>query len=123
MNQEPPVDRRQRRKPDLWMRLLQISNVSAWIALLGFQCLWWIAKPEMNTGVVRYHQLEMRTEWMHSVLPWMPVALIGCIALSVSAALLTRYRSRRRQDGKYRNLWLLLVLIAFSVVFYWTEIR
>jgi len=123
MNQEQPVDRRQRRKPDIWMRLLHISNVSAWIALLGFQCLWWIAKPEMNTGVVRYHQLEMRTEWMQSVLPWMPVALIGCITLSVSALLLNRYRSRRRQDGKNRNLWLLLVLIVFSVVFYWTQIR
>ncbi|MFG1498076.1 hypothetical protein ABMA57_15700 [Saccharospirillum sp. HFRX-1] len=123
MNQEPPVDRRQRRKPDIWMRLLHISNVSAWIALLGFQCLWWIAKPEMNTGVVRYHQLEMRTEWMQSVLPWMPVALIGCISLSVSAFLLNRYRSRRRQDGKNRNLWLLLVLILLSVVFYWTQIR
>lgn len=123
MNQEQHFDRRQRRKPDIWMRLLQISNVSAWIALLGFQCLWWIAKPEMSTGVVRYHQMEMRTEWMHGVLPWMPVALVGCTALSVSALLLTRYRSRRRQDGKNRNLWLLLVLISISVVFYLTKIR
>lgn len=123
MSQEHPVDRRQRRKPDPWMRLLHICNVSGWVALLGFQCLWWIAQPEMDTGVVRYHQLEVRTAWMHSVLPWMPVALVFCITLSVTALLLTRFRSRRRQDGKNLNLWLLLALIALSTVFYFTQVR
>lgn len=123
MNQEPQTDRRQRRKPDPWMRLLHFSNLSAWIVLLGFQCLWWVAKPEMNTGVVRYHQLEIRTDWMPSALPWMPVALIFCTLLSVSALLLTHYRARRRQDGKNRNLWLLLILIGLSTLFYLSEVR
>lgn len=123
MTERPQHDRRQRRKPDLWVRLLHAFNLIAWIALLGFQCLWWLAKPEMDTGLVRYYGLEMRTDWMPVLLPWMPVVLIGCTALSVAALLLTRYRSRRRRDGKNRNLWLLLALVLISTLFYLTEIR
>lgn len=108
--------------PDLWVQILHITTALAWVALLNFQVLWWLAMPEMDTGLVRYLGLDIRTDWLPHFVPWMPLALGVCTLLSLIALILTHYRSRRRLDGPGWNLWLLVILVAGSTWFYWAHI-
>ena len=109
---------RRRTGPDIWLKLLHIVTALAWLSLLGFQILWWLAMPEMETGLIRYLGIDIRTDWIPRFIPWMPLALSVCALLSLFALWLTRYRARRRLDGPGWNLWLLVVLIAGSTWFY-----
>jgi hypothetical protein len=44
-------------KTDILTRLLQISAILGWVSVFLVQILAWMAIPEMDTDIARYHEL------------------------------------------------------------------
>ncbi|MHA7880805.1 MAG: hypothetical protein ACX931_13505 [Saccharospirillum sp.] len=107
-----------RQGPDVWLKLLYLVLTLGWLGLIAFQVLWWLAKPEMNTGLVRFHGIALRQEWVTSIAAWIPVALAVCALSSLWALHLQRIRGRRQLDGSGWSIWLLLALVAVSATLY-----
>ncbi|MCH8532505.1 MAG: alkaline shock response membrane anchor protein AmaP [Saccharospirillum sp.] len=103
-----------RQGPDFWLKLFYIILSLGWLGLIAFQVLWWLAKPEMDTGLVRFHNIEMREDWVSEIAVWIPVVLTLCVLSSLWALHLQRIRGRRHLDGTGWSIWLLLALVLVS---------
>lgn len=113
---------RRNQKTDPLTRLLQVAAGLGWVAIFLVQVLAWIAAPELDTGIVRYHELNLRQTWQKQWVQWMPFLLGACTLLSLFALGVRPLRSRRKTDPKR---WHLLVLLALTLVgygVYWFQI-
>lgn len=103
-----------RQGPDIWLKLLYLILSIGWLGLIAFQVLWWLAKPEMDTGLIRFHNIELREEWVSDIAVWIPAVLALCAFSSLWALRLQRIRGRRNLDGSGWSIWLLLALVVLS---------
>ena len=109
-------------KTDLLTRLLRVAAASGWVVIFLMQILAWLAAPEMDTGIVRYHELEIRQTWQKQWIQWMPFLLGACTLLSLFTLGVRPLRSRRKTDPKR---WHLLILLGFTLlgyIIYWFQI-
>jgi len=103
-----------RQGPDFLMKLLPIFNLISWGLFVLSLVLTHIAQPEMDTGIVRYHGIEIRDYWVADMVYWIQVILLGMIILLFGNILIAKRRTRRKCDQQYLNQWLLLVLTLFT---------
>ncbi|TCS40009.1 hypothetical protein [Reinekea marinisedimentorum] len=113
---------RRTQKPDLLTRLLQAAAALGWIAIFLVQILAWIGAPELDTGIARYHELDIRQTWQKQWVQWMPFLLGACTLLSLFALGVRPLRSRRKTDPKRLHLLALLALTALGYGLYWFQI-
>jgi len=112
MAQKPHQDRR---KGDDWLiKLLRISSIVSWLGFTAFLFLFHFARPERNTGLVRYHSLEIRSYWDQRLSDPALYVIWGCALLSLVTIVLNTKRNRRSDDLKGYNMLLLLVISLFS---------
>ncbi|BCE02041.1 hypothetical protein [Marinicellulosiphila megalodicopiae] len=110
------MNNERRQGPDFWIKSLPIFNMVAWGLFILTMALTHIAQPEMDTGIVRYHELEIREHWLMPIVFWIQITLLGMIMLLFGNIVVAKNRTRRKCDQQYLNQWLLLVLTLFSVL-------
>jgi len=93
-----------------------------WLAIFGLQILVWLAAPELDSGLVRYHGLDIRQHWQAQWVQWLPFVLAACTILSLLALGVRPFRSRRRTDPKRVHLVMLLGLTLVGYGVYWFQI-
>lgn len=114
-------DRRTSKK-DLLTLSLKVAALLGWITIFAVQITGWMAAPEFNTGIVRYHELNLRSHWEKSWVDWLPFLLGACTLFSLFALGVNPIRSRRKEDPKRIHLVILLVLTLTGYGFYWFQI-
>ncbi len=102
-----PHDRRQHSDEPLWTSLLRWLSVIGWLLMEAVLILVHDARPEMNSGLVRYWGIEIRTHWRADLTAIIEVLLWCNAGLSLLAIVINRLRLRRKDDNRYYNLWLL----------------
>lgn len=102
----PHPERRRQQEP-LWPSLLRWLSVIGWLLMAAVLILVHDARPEMNTGLVRYWGLDIRTHWRADLTAIIEVLLWCNAGLSLAAIVINRIRLRRKGDNRYYNLWLL----------------
>ena len=115
-------DRRSSHQNDPMLMFLRISASLGWIAIFGVQIVAWLAAPEFDTGIVRYHELELREHWRQDWVRWLPFLLGACTLLSLLALGVSPLRSRRKSDPKRIHLLILLGLTVVGFAVYWFQI-
>jgi len=115
------TDRRQR-NGDALLLILRIAATLGWVAIFLVQIIAWVAAPELNTGIARYHELELRTHWQEDWVQWLPFVLRACTVLSLFALGVSPFRSRRKSDPKRVHLLILLGLTLIGYFVYWFQI-
>ena len=117
---ETPLKTERRKGPDLLCRAFAWLAISAWLIFLLALVLAHYARPEMDTGLVRYWGIEIRTDWRPKLTLYLQLMLWLIAALSVASLLLNYLRSRRRNDHLHLNIILLLLSCAgFLLYLYW----
>lgn len=116
------MENRRHNHNDRLLLLLRISASLGWLAIIMVSIIGWLAAPELDTGIVRYHELELRDQWQQRWVQWLPITLGICTVLSLLALGVTPFRSRRRNDSKRVHLIILLLLTLGGYLFYWLQI-
>ncbi|WP_320822490.1 hypothetical protein [Reinekea sp.] len=113
---------RRNQRTDYLEILLRAAASLGWLAIFGLQILVWVAAPELDTVLVRYHGLEIRSHWQAQWVQWLPFVLAACTILSLLALGVRPFRSRRRSDPKRVHLSILLGLTLVGYGVYWFQI-
>ncbi len=113
---------RRSNETDLLTSMLRVSAGLGWFAIFSVQILAWVAAPELDTGIARYHELNVRDHWQSDWVQWMPYLLGACTILSLFALGASPFRSRRKNDPKRVHLIILLGLTLAGFAIYWFQI-
>lgn len=112
-------DRRQ--GPDLVRRLFGGLAILAWLVFIAAIVVVHYARPELDTGLIRYWELDIRQEWHPKLTAWLHYLLWGTALLSAISLVLNRLRARRKEDRLQFNL-VLLLLTSIALVLYLVRI-
>lgn len=106
-----------RKGPDWRIRLLQAVAILAWLSFIAGLMLFHLARPEMNSGIVRYYEIEIRQFWDPAYTgPLLYFVWISCV-LSLVSLVANRKLSRRIYDARRYNLILLTVItVSFGIL-------
>ncbi len=112
--------RKNRRKgPDWLVSMLLWLSLAAWTVFIIAMGLSHLAKPEMNTGLVRYWGISIREYWDPILLPQLIYLLWCCCAISLLTIIMNQFRFRRKTDSlRYNVIVLLLISLAALSYFY-----
>lgn len=116
------MENRRRNPNDGLLLTLRICASLGWLAIIAVSIIGWLAAPEFNSGIVRYHELELRQHWQSQWVNLLPFALGACTILSLLALGVSPLRSRRKTDPKRVHLLILLGLSLSGYAFYWFQI-
>lgn len=108
-------DRRQ--GPDLIRQLFSWMAILAWLVFIVAIVLIHYARPELDTGLVRYWQLDIRQDWHPQLTLWLHYLLWVTAGLSGVSLVFNRLRARRKEDRLHFNL-VLLLLTSIALVLY-----
>lgn len=95
--------------PDLVCRLFAWLAIAGWLLFLLSLIITHYASPEMDSGLVRYWHIDIRTYWRPKLTVWLTWLLWGCVLLSSISFVLNWFRLKRRSDHLHLNIVLLLL--------------
>jgi hypothetical protein len=112
--------RKNRRKgPDWVVQSFHWLSVIGWVLLIVALGLSHMAKPEMNTGLVRYWGIQIRDYWEPTLTGQLIYLLWWCCLVSLCSIVLNQFRLRRATDRQhYNSVALLLIALAALSFFY-----
>ena len=120
LSSETTIKNERRSGPDLLCRAFAWLAIIAWLLFVLALVVAHYARPEMDTGLVRYWGIEVRTDWRPKLTLYLQCMLWATAALSGVSLLLNYLRSRRRNDHLHLNIILLLLSCAgFLLYLYW----
>ncbi len=92
--------------------LIRIVNLLCWALFFTALLLFHYARPEIDYGLLRYMQVDVREDWLTGTKPLLYIILMVCSMMSLAAFSLLRQRSRRSEDSRGYNL---LGITLFSI--------
>ena len=111
----PEFERRE--GPDLLVRAFKYLAIIAWLLFFAALVVSHYARPEMDSGLVRYLGLDIRDYWRPRLTFWLVYLLWGSALVSVASIVLNRMRLKRRSDHLHFNI-ILLLLSTSGMLFY-----
>ena len=110
MTTEVPKPQPERRQgPDVICRAFSWLALLGWVLFLVAMIIAHYARPEMDTGLVRYWGIEIRDEWHPRLTAFLQYFLTFAALLSGLSLAMNRLRARRRNDHLHFNIVLLLI--------------
>ncbi len=118
MKEEQSLLKERRKSPDFWFYLARVFAICSWLAFLAAINISYFVAPETDYGLLRYHDIEIRQFWLTPLTGYLFLIIWFSAAGSYTSILIDKYRSRRRCDNTYANLYFLLAinLIWLSVI-------
>jgi len=105
--------------PDLLQRSFLWLAISCWglflVAMLAFH----YARPEVEYGMLRYLDMDIRKSWDRQTLPLFLYALWSCCGITLLSILLNFSRNRRQEDYHIFNFVLLLLIALGGLALYY----
>jgi len=109
-----PVNRR--KSPDKWVFIVRILTLLSWLLFIVALCVSYYAAPEKDYGLLRYHEIEVRTYWLVELTGYLYKTLWLSAMVSFLSLIVHKFRSRRQSDSKNFNLVLLMAIsIAWAI--------
>ena len=104
-----PEKYERRQGPHLICRAFSWLAIIGWLLFVLAMVLAHYARPEMDTGLVRYWGIDIRDEWHPTLTACLKYFLVAAACASGLSIVLNRLRLRRRSDHLHLNIVLLLV--------------
>ena len=108
-----------RRGPDRLTRVLQGLVMLCWGGFIGLLSLYHFARPQTAYGFLVYGGVRVRQSWDPLLTPWLLHGLWGCCLLTLVVLVLARGRSRRQEDARHVNLFILLLILVACLLLYY----
>jgi hypothetical protein len=111
--QKPIAPRKNRRKgPDWLLHSLSLLSIAGWVAFVIALGITHLAKPEFNSGLVRFHEISIRECWDPALTSQLLYLLWWCCGISLLSLLVNIARLRRASDRMRYNVFVLLSMSA-----------
>lgn len=107
--QEKPEKYERRHGPDLLCRAFSWLAILGWVLFIAGMVLAHYARPELDTGLVRYWGIEIRSDWHPKLTVYLQYLLWAVALVSALSLSLNRLRLRRRGDHLHVNIVMLLL--------------
>ena len=107
--QEKPEKFERRHGPDLVCRGFSWLAIFGWVLFIIGLVIAHYARPEMDTGLVRYWDIEISTDWRPGLTAYLRIMLWLVIISSGVSLTLNRMRLRRQGDHLHFNVVILLL--------------
>jgi len=111
-----------RNAADLWTYALRVLAILGWSLFVCAIIVSYYAAPDVDYGILRYHNIEIRKIWLTPLTGYLYIILLLSALSSYFCLIINNYRSRRKNDGKYFNILLLLVITIAWVSFIWLQL-
>jgi hypothetical protein len=92
---------------DFCSKLVGWASISGWLIFIAILVLVQYARPEMNSGLVRYYNITIRTEWLPQLSDLIFLLLCICCGISISSLVFNHYRVSNNSGNHLYNLILL----------------
>lgn len=112
-----PEKYERRQGPDLICRAFSWLAICGWLLFIACLVVAHYASPELDTGIVRYWGLEIRSDWHPLLTRYLRYMLWAVTLLSGFSLLLNRLRVRRRGDHLHFNI-IMLLLTSVGLLLY-----
>jgi hypothetical protein len=106
-----------RNAADLWTYALRVLAILGWSLFVCAIIVSYYAAPDVDYGILRYHNIEIRKLWLTPLTGYLYIVLLLSALSSYFCLIIDHYRSRHKNDGKYFNILLLLVITIAWVSF------
>jgi len=116
-----PNRENRRKEPDKWVYIARALAIGGWIFFICALILSHFAAPEKDYGVLRYHDIEIRRNWLQPLTDYLYMVLWLSAVSSFFYLFIQKYRRRRKTDNRHFNLWLLLVITIAWVVYIYIQ--
>ncbi|BFT30851.1 hypothetical protein D210916BOD24_20270 [Alteromonas sp. D210916BOD_24] len=104
------------RSQTTFYKVMLVLNVAAWVGLVVALILFHYARPDFISGVQAYWGIKGDTSWSEDYVSAMTFMLLACLVLSLVSMLMRARRNRRQKDKFGVNLFVLLAIVAISLV-------
>ncbi|MXQ68852.1 MULTISPECIES: hypothetical protein [Aeromonas] len=91
--------------------------ILCWGGFVALLSLYHFARPEVAYGFLVYGGVKVRQSWDPLLTPWLERGLWGCCLLTLMV--LARGRSRRQEDARHVNLFILLLILVACLLLYY----
>jgi hypothetical protein len=115
------IDRRKGK--DFWYKTLKALTLFCWILFLIALLISFYAAPEIDYGILRYHDISIRDFWKTPLTGYLYIVLWVSAFLSYLSLMINHYRSRRNSDNRHYNLMLLLLICICWVIYIMIKIK
>lgn len=112
-----------RKSPDKWIYILRFLAVVGWAFFIVSLVVSYYAAPEEDYGLLRYHNIEIRDNWLTPLTGYLYATLWSSALISLICLVITNYRSRRVEDSKMFNLILLIITTTAWITYIYTQIN
>lgn len=109
-----------RKGPDWMVQTFHWLAVVGWVLFVVALGFIHMARPEMNSGLVRYWNIPIRDFWDPSRTSQLIYLLWWCCGVSLASISLNQFRLRRRGDRQHYNTVLLLLISLGALSFFYT---
>lgn len=110
-----------RKGPDWLVNMLQWLSLAGWAFFVIAMGLSHLAKPEMNSGLVRYWGINIREYWDPALVPQLIYLLWWCCGISLLSILINQFRLRRKTD-RFRYNFIVLLLTSLAALSYFYQV-
>lgn len=114
------VTNERRKGPDWLCLIVKWIALSAWFVFVLALLISHYASPDLDTGIVRYWDVDIREYWHPRLTIWLVYLLWLSIILSLLSLTVNRLRMSRVTDHLYINV---LLLLATSTGLLWYVLR
>lgn len=112
--------RNDRRKgDDLLQRSFLWLSLISWGLFLVYVLAYHYARPEVEYGLLRYWDIDIRSGWDLKTLPIFLYAIWSCCGVTLISIFLNFSRNRRLEDYHIFNFVLLLLITLASLAVYY----
>ena len=111
------LGKERRKTTDVWSSAKIIITILSWLLFLVALIMSYYAVPEKDYGVLRYYDIEIRQFWLTPLTGYLYIMIWLSALGSYFALMIDKYRSRRRSDNPHFNLWFLLSINLFWLVY------
>jgi hypothetical protein len=117
---EKPEKYERRQGPDILCRAFGWLAIMGWLLFIAGLVVAHYASPELDTGLVRYWGIEVRSDWHPRLTVYLQYLLWAAACVSGLSLILNRLRLRRRGDHLHFNIIILLLSsIGLLLYLYW----
>ncbi|MBM4054246.1 MAG: hypothetical protein FJ264_06140 [Planctomycetes bacterium] len=107
-----------RKKPDVWIRALQLFIIVSWVAAIGAIVVIGIASPKIETFFDRKLEVNLRKTWNTDVAKYFLYMMIAGLCASIFGIIINTRRHRRKSDQYYYSLMFFGLASIAGIILY-----
>lgn len=107
-----------RKKPDALCKWLEIASIAVWVILICVLIFYQSAKPQAETFLDRFFQIEVRETWDHNKLNIVFCLLVFLLLFSTLSIILNFKRLKRKTDQLRKSFIISLIGSVTGIIIY-----